>query len=89
MDGTERWHKFQEMNVQLAKVTARRLQRHEQVYHSEFMDGEGKKTPECLLKGDWMFDERVAGVRQGRVADILLNLRCENMGREIEGKLGD
>jgi hypothetical protein len=64
------------------------LQRREQVYHSEFMDREGKKTPEGLLEGDRVFGERVACVRQSRVADILLELG-KNIGKAIQGKLDD
>lgn len=52
----------------------RRLQRHEKVDDSEFVDRERKKTPEDPLEGDRMFDERVTGVRQSCIADILLEL---------------
>lgn len=49
------------------------------------MNRKGKKTPKSLLKGDRMFDERVAGVRQGRITDILLELGCKNIGSAMEG----
>lgn len=45
------------------------------------MEGEGKQTPQGLFEGDRMFDERVARVRQSRIAGILLKLGCKNTRR--------
>ena len=64
------------------------LQRDKQVYRSEFVNGEGEKTPEGLVEGDMVFDECATGVRQGCVADILLQL-CRVMNRIIKDGLDD
>lgn len=70
-------------------VVTRCWQRHEQVDDSELVDRKGEKTPEGLLEGDRMFDECVAGVRQSRIADILLELDCKITGSAIEDKPDD
>lgn len=76
------------MNVQFAEVMTGCLQRDKQVYRSEFVNGEGEKTPEGLVEGDMVFDERATGVRQGRVADILLQ-SGRVMSRTIKDGLND